>query len=236
VSVIIPVKDGERFLAQAINSVLEQDYQPVEIIVVDGQSIDSTARIVRSFEEVGYIYQSEDPGIASARNLGIHASRGGLIAFMHHDDRWAPNKLSVQVDYLMRHPQVQYTITKLKFFLEPGCVIPPGFRSELLDGDYVGPMPETLVARKSLFDLIGGFNPKFPIGEDIDWFARAKDKNVAMAIIPKVLVFKRVHDTNTSCLLSNAPVIKQDILRVLKQSIERRRNQASIGGLPRKEQ
>ena len=131
VSVILPVKNGERFLAQAINSVLEQDYRPLEIVVVDGQSTDASAAIAQSFELVRYVFQQGELGLGRARNLGIEAARGELIAFINSDDLWAPHKLSVQVDYLARHPEVQFTITRASFFLEPGCDIPPGFRSEL---------------------------------------------------------------------------------------------------------
>lgn len=227
VTVIIPVKNGERFLAQAINSVLEQDYRPFEIIVVDGQSVDRTAEIAQSFQEVRYIYQIRH-GIADAWNVGIDAARGEFIAFLSHDDPWTPNKLSVQVNYLVNNPEIQYTIARVKFFLEPGCRIPPGFRKELLENDHVGRIMETLVARRSLFDLIGKFNPDLTTAEDVDWFARANDKDVPMTIIPKVLLHKRVHDTNLSM---NVPTNNRDLLKALRRSIARKREREATGDL-----
>jgi len=77
VSVILPVKNGERFLAQAINSVLDQDYHPLEIVVVDGQSTDGSAAIAQSFDLVRYVCQQGELGLGRARNLGIEAARGG---------------------------------------------------------------------------------------------------------------------------------------------------------------
>lgn len=225
VSVIIPVKNGERFLASAINSVLHQDYQSVEIIVVDGQSFDSTAIIAKSFNKTHYHYQKNNPNIANARNLGIQAATGEMIAFISYDDLWANSKLSKQVDYLVRHPEVQYTLTRVKFFLEPGCSIPPGFRKELLDKDYIGPMPETLLARKSLFDLIGMFDANLTLLDDNDWFSRANDQGVSMAVIPEVLVYKRVHGQNVSGNKYLARQITQEYLKVAKQSIDRKRIQ-----------
>lgn len=223
VSVIIPVKNGERFLASAINSVLEQDYQPVEIIVVDGQSVDRTATIAKSFKQTHYLYQKDNPNIANARNLGIQAAKGEMVAFISYDDLWSNHKLSMQVNYLIRHPEVQYTITRVKFFLEPGCSIPPGFRNELLDKDYIGPMPETLVARKTLFDLLGRFNATLTLLDDNDWFSRAKDQRIPMAVIPEVLVYKRVHDQNVSANKDMARLINQELLKVAKYSIDRKR-------------
>lgn len=220
VSVIIPVKNGERFLASAINSVLEQDYRPLEIIVVDGSSTDSTAKIAKSFKHVRYVRQS-GRGLADAWNVGIEAAKGELIAFLDHDDLWAPNKLSTQVGYLVNHPEIQYTIARVKFFLEEGHAIPIGFKKELLDQDQVGRIPGTLVARKHFFDLIGRFSTDLTIAADVDWFVRAKDENSPMAIINKVLLYKRIHSTNLS---SNAEVNNQELLKILKRSVERQRN------------
>lgn len=219
VSVIIPVKDGERFLAQAIYSVLEQDYEPLEIIVVDGQSVDNTAEIAKSFEAVRYISQV-NWGIADAWNVGINAAPGEFVAFLSHDDLWTPNKLSVQVSYMLNHPEIQYTIAMVRFFLEPGYHIPPGFRKELLEGYHVGRIMETFVAHKAVFDTIGGFNPDLSTAEDVDWFARANDKTIPMAIVPTVLLHKRVHDTNLSM---NIPTNNRDLLKALQRSIVRKR-------------
>lgn len=115
VSVIMAVKNGERFLAEAIESVLSQTYEPYEIIVVDGQSTDRTEKIAKSYKPVRYIRQT-GKGVADAYNVGIDAARGEFVAFLSHDDLWAPNKLSVQVDYLIGQPEIQYTVAKAKFF------------------------------------------------------------------------------------------------------------------------
>jgi glycosyltransferase involved in cell wall biosynthesis len=226
VSVIIPVKNGERFLGAAINSVLAQSRPPFEIIVIDGQSTDATAGIARSFSHLRYFYQSGFASIAHARNLGIAEARGGLIAFISHDDLWDAYKLKVQVEYLETHPEIQYVISRVKFFIEPGCDLPPGFRRELLASTPAGPMPETLLARKSLFASLGGFNPELGLLEDNDWFSRARDNHIASAVIPEVLVHKRIHDANLSIRPSLAAMINRDMLRVAKNSIERKRSRA----------
>lgn len=225
VSVIIAVKNGGRFLAVAINSVLEQDYRPFEIIVVDGQSVDRTAEIAQSFQEVRYIYQIKR-GVADAWNVGIDAARGEFIAFLSHDDLWTPNKLTVQANYLVNNPEIQYTIAKVRFFLEPGCRFPPGFREELLEGDHVGRIMETLVARKTAFDTVGKLRADFAIANDVDWFARANDKGVPMAIVPRALLFKRVHDKNLSM---NVPTNNRDLLKALRRSIARKREREAHG-------
>jgi glycosyltransferase involved in cell wall biosynthesis len=136
VSVVIPTKNSERFLASAIESVIKTNYTPMEIIVVDGHSADKTEEIARSFDGVQFILQ-HNQGLSNAYNIGIDAAAGKLIAFHASDDLWTPDKLDVQVSYLLEHLDVQYTIARVKFFLEPGYSPPPGFKHELLKGDHV---------------------------------------------------------------------------------------------------
>ena len=185
VSVVIAVKDGERYLTSAIDSVLEQEYRPIEVVVVDGQSADGTAKIAKSFPEVKYVLQT-DKGISNAYNLGIDTSVGEFIAFISHDDLWTAKKLRLQVNCLVNNPEVQYTLARVKYFLEPGIDAPLGFRKELLVDDHVGYMMETLVARRALFDVVGRFNPDVSTAEDVDWFSRAKDHGVTSMTLPQV--------------------------------------------------
>jgi glycosyltransferase involved in cell wall biosynthesis len=218
----MPVKNGERFLTSALDSVEAQTYKQYEIIVVDGQSVDRTAEIAKSYEAVRYICQTGH-GLSNAYNVGIDAARGELIAFLAHDDVWTPDKLSIQVEYLMNHPEVQYTIARVKFFLEPGFPLPPGFRKGLLENDHVGRILETLVTRKSLFDVIGKFDPHVAISMDVDWFSRASDSNVPMAVLSEVLLNRRVHDTNTSLQAEiNNQGYNEEMLKLLRRSVRRK--------------
>ena len=114
VSVITVVKNGERYLAEAVQSVLNQTYQPDEIIVVDGQSTDQTAIIARSFTQVRYILQP-DQGLANARNLGIDAAQGTFIAFLDHDDLWTTGKLETQMEFMAERPDLLYTTIRMRF-------------------------------------------------------------------------------------------------------------------------
>ena len=219
VSVIVAARNAERFLAQALKSILDQTYQPNEIIVVDGQSTDSTARIANSYQLVRYVCQYGE-GFADAWNLGISEAKGELIAILDSDDLWVPDKLKLQAGHLAVHQDIQYTVGKVKFFLEEGCALPRGFKKELLEGEYVGHMPSNLVARSSLFSEIGGFDTGWSIASDLEWFTRARNRSVPMDIIPEVLLHRRVHDTNLSYSVSGSPVFRKEMLKVLKQSID----------------
>src|SRR5262249_47540138 len=150
VSVVMIVRNGERFLASAIRSVLAQDYRPLDVVVVDGQSTDSTVAVAARFPDVRLIHQ-EGRGVAGAYDVGIAAARGELVAFLSHDDLWTPDKVSTQVSLLQAQPAIQYCVARARFFLEEGAALPRGFKRELLAGDHVGFIMETLMARKSVF-------------------------------------------------------------------------------------
>jgi glycosyltransferase involved in cell wall biosynthesis len=220
VSVIIPVYNGEHYLSFAIRSVLQQDYYPFEFIVVDDGSTDNSGNIARSFKEVHYIYQPNQ-GVAVARNVGVTAAQGEFIAFLDQDDLWTADKLSTQISYLLKYPQISYTIVHQRFFLEPETVLPPWFKRDLLLKEHPAFVLSALVVRKSVFERVGNFDPSYNIGSDSEWFARTKDLNISMAIQTETLLLKRIHSHNNL----QAQVALSELLRVVKASIDRKRNQ-----------
>ncbi|BAQ65281.1 glycosyltransferase [Geminocystis sp. NIES-3709] len=219
VSIIIVVKNGEKFLQTAIESILNQSYKNYEIIVIDGNSIDKTPIIVQSYSQIRYFLQNSQ-GIANAYNQGIDEAKAELLTFLSCDDIWTYDKLKIQVDYMINNPKIQYVVGKVKFFLEERNLPPSGFKKELLEEDHIAKIMETLMVRKNVFEKIGKFNPEFLIAEDTDWFARCQDAKIPMKIIDKVFLYKRIHNNNASL---NDPQYNQYILKILRESIHRKR-------------
>ena len=222
VSVIIPAYNSERYLDEALKSVFEQDYRPFEVIVVDDGSTDKTAVIARSYKDVIYTYQS-NKGPAAARNTGIENSRGKLIAFLDADDCWVPNKLNIQVDCLLKHPHIGYTLGRQKIFLEPVTEKPFWLMEKHLLKDHDGFLSTSLI-RRDIFEKVGLFNPDYKIGEDMDWFSRVKDASIPVMAVPEIVLYKRIHDTNLSyqCKADGSTV-----LRALRASVHRKRTKKS---------
>jgi hypothetical protein len=108
----------------------------------------------------------------------------------------------------------------VKFFREPGCAVPPGFKERLLEGDHAAHIMETLLARRAVFDIVGRFDPRLSSAEDVDWFSRAADLRIPSDVVDRVLLHKRVDDKNLS--LSDA-ASSQNLLTVVKRSLDRRR-------------
>lgn len=224
VSVIMPVKNSGRFLAEALSSLREQTYRDFEIIVIDGRSSDDTAAVVRDSvvrddRPLDYMIQAGS-GLAGARNIGIEAARGRLIAFLDGDDRWGPAKLELQVERLSADPSLQYCLGWVRFFLEPGTRLRPGIRPDLFERGQTGLTPGALLARRKLFQTLGGFDAALAIGCDSDWFARASDHKIKMAVVPEALLLKRIHGENLS---ARADLYRREMLTVLRRSVLRKR-------------
>ncbi|MDH4232119.1 MAG: glycosyltransferase family 2 protein [Nitrospirota bacterium] len=217
VSVIIPVYNGARFIAEAVESVCVQNYEPLEIIVVDDGSTDDTPMIVRSFQDIRYIRQANQ-GVAAARNTGIENSRGELIAFLDADDYWTHDKLNIQVDCLLKHPHVGYTLGMQRNFLESGTERPFWLREEHLLEEHTGFLP-TLLIRRRIFDRVGLFNTDFRITEDVEWFSRAEDVCIPRMVVPEVVLYRRIHDANLSYQTKAGNPL---LLRALRTSVRRK--------------
>jgi glycosyltransferase involved in cell wall biosynthesis len=219
VSVIIPVYNGARFLRAALESVFAQTYRPIEVLVVDDGSADDSGVIAQSFPEVRYIHQTNQ-GVAAARNNGIESARGEFYAFLDQDDLWTPDKLKLQVAYLQNHPDVGYTLTQQKFFLDPGATLPAWFRKELFDSVHTGWVLGTLVVRRPVFEKVGNFATGYSAANDSDWFFRAKAAEIPMAVVEELLLLKRIHEANDS---GRATEILSELRKVVRSSLERQR-------------
>jgi glycosyltransferase involved in cell wall biosynthesis len=219
ISAIVPVYNGEKFLGDALSSIFAQDYRSIEVIVVDDGSTDDTGAIAQSYPEVRYFYEDRQ-GSAVARNTGIDNSRGELIAFLDADDLWLPDKLSIQAAYLGKHPEVGYVCGKIMNSLEPGVTCPswiePGELLQASNAIQLG----TILARRSLFETAGKFDPTYLQGQDLEWFCRVKESGVPVGYITDTVLIRRIHDNNIS---HNQNGSIQARLRMLKESIDRKR-------------
>jgi glycosyltransferase involved in cell wall biosynthesis len=219
VSIILPVYNGERFLAAALDSVFAQDYHPFEVIVVDDGSGDGSASTARSFSDVRYVYHDHQ-GLAQARNVGIAAAKGEFVAFHDADDLMPPKKLSTQVGYLMAHQEVGCVLARQEVFLEAGIELPGWLQRDRVYGDLGGVPPMTAVVRRGVLERVGGFDATYQHSADTDWLFRMRSAGVEIAVVPQILLRRRIHSGNMS---HENRAMGQNWLRSLKDKIDRRR-------------
>ncbi len=217
VSVIMAVRDGERYVAEALESVFAQTRLPDEVIVVDDGSEDGTADIVRRFP-VRLLSQGRQ-GVSAARNAGLDEARGDLIAFIDHDDRWLPRKVERQVAYLEERPDVDYALCWFRAFVEPGASRPPWVRDEHLTRGWTRLCTPSLMTRKATVDVVGYFDTDLELGEDADWIARAHEAGMTRGLQDEVLLEYRLHDGNTTLM---NPVTREAVFGLLRRATARR--------------
>jgi glycosyltransferase involved in cell wall biosynthesis len=169
---------------------------------------------------VRYIHQANQ-GVAAARNNGIEAARGEFLAFLDQDDLWTPEKLKLQIGYLLNDPDLGYTLTQQQFFLDPGATLPTWFRKELFSSVHTGWVLGTLVVRRTAFEKVGNFATGYSAASDGDWFFRAKAVGISMAVVPELLLLKRIHGANES---AHAKEILSELRKVVKSSLDRQRS------------
>jgi glycosyltransferase involved in cell wall biosynthesis len=204
ITAVIPTYNYGRFVTQAVESALAQTYSPVEVIVVDdGSSDDTREQLAPYADRIRYIYQ-DNQSVAAARNTGIQAARGDLIAFLDADDLWHPHKLELQMRYLADHPSVRllavdrlpvgaanwpplngFAHVKARPISVEELVLQPHFA------------PSGVLVRKECFDTVGFFDSSLRNAEDYDmWIRIACRFPVVKLDVP--LWWYRVHGANKS--------------------------------------
>lgn len=215
VSAIIPVFNGERFLAEAIESVLAQDYDPLEIIIIDDGSTDNTPRIAAGYaDRIRYVRQ-ENGGPAAARNAGLLHSHGEAISFLDADDLWTPGKLMSQAAGLSEGASVDIVLGHLqRIKWSRAQEFEPHGTPELSLS-----LGASLIRRQAL-GAVGTFDESLRQAEDWDWYMRARELGLSILVQQGVVLFYRRHEDNLTNQLDEGDRFKFEVIR---RSLERRR-------------
>jgi glycosyltransferase involved in cell wall biosynthesis len=223
ISCIVPVYNGEHYLGEALDSILAQTYRPLEILVVDDGSTDGTAEVVASYGQQLQCLQQANAGPAAARNRGLEAVNGKFVAFQDADVVWRPEKLERQMARFEARPELGLCVTHVQNFWIPELQEEAErFRNHKFSQTLPGYTPQTLLARRSVLETVGRFNPTLPLLADTDWFLRAAEQDIVMELLPDALVYRRMHQTN---ITRNAETSQESLVRVVKASLDRRRQE-----------
>ena len=220
VTVVVAAYNGEAFLREALESIFAQDFESFEVVFVDDGSTDGTGEIARAFP-VEYVRQ-ENQGLPAARNAGLAVARGELVAFADDDDVLPPYKLRVQAAYLADHPEIGCVLGRQEWIVADG-VEPPKLEHDPIFGELGGVQLVSAMFRRSVLDRLGGFDPSYRYAEDRDLFVRLRENGIEIAVLPDVVLHKRLHGSN---MTMNRPE-SHPILRSLKEKLERERGSTS---------
>ena len=218
ISVVIPVRNGAHFLPEAVASVIAQDYAKIEVIVVDDGSTDAIEAAVAALPIQVRFLRQENGGAAAARNLGIRAASGDLIAFLDVDDLWPHHTLQTHVSWLARHPETDVVIGRAQLM------------EEAEDGtfQFVGSPAEGFVYyigsalyRRRAFERNGLFDPLLRFAEDTDWFTSAEGNDLRIDRLDVITLHVRRHAAN---MTRDKTAIELIPLRALRNALRRKRS------------
>jgi len=209
VSVVIPTQNRAKMLRRAIESVLAQTWRSFELIVVSDGSKDHTRAVVSSFADprIRLLEHDAARGASAARNTGIRASVGKYVAFLDDDDEWTPNKLDLQLPVIEdSSPRVGLVYAWMEYLRDGRSI---ELRAPTLRGSILPEMLDrqaitnssTLIVKRQVLDVVGGFDEGLPRGNDGD-FIRRVSKHYQVDYVPEVLA--KVHVGHGPRITSNA--------------------------------
>jgi glycosyltransferase involved in cell wall biosynthesis len=220
VTAAIPVRDGEAYLAEAIESVLNQSRPCGQVIVVDNGSSDRSAEIAAGFGSPVEVVSEPRPGIGAARNAALRAARCDYLAFLDADDIWERQKTALQLAAFEAEPRLQLVFGHVRQFVSPdleaeeaeGLQVP----ADPQPGQHIGAM----LARRTAIEAIGPWPEDVQVSDGLTFLLRARELGLEQEMLTETVMLRRVHGENHS--LSNRDQRREFALH-LKRSLDRRR-------------
>ncbi len=205
ISVIVPAYNAARFVAEAVESILNQTLAPMEIVVVNDGSTDDTEAILRPYRERIHYIRQQNRGLPAARNRGIEESQGDLIAFLDADDVWLPGKLEKQWKCFQDHPAAGLVHSNVLLWHDATGEKTPGYEglrertgwcySKLFSRSAI--IPSATMVKRECLDRVGLFNESMRTSEDYELFLRIA-RYYEFAYVDDPLILYRRHDSNMS--------------------------------------
>jgi glycosyltransferase involved in cell wall biosynthesis len=221
VGAAIPAYNAERWLAQAIESLLAQSAVPGDILVLDDGSTDATATVAGRFGSPVRVLSQANAGIGAARNRAVELVRGEIVAFLDADDLYTPSSIATRLDVLLERPHVGAVFGHERRFAEirDGKPVPIG-------PSRPSPLPGSMLVRRDALELVGRFPADTRVAEGLDWLLRAQELSVESVTVEEQVLWRRVHGENNSVRHRDS---MGEFARTLKASLDRRRARASVG-------
>jgi glycosyltransferase involved in cell wall biosynthesis len=217
-TVIIPVRNGSNFVAEAIASALAQIGPADQVIVVWDVSTDGTQSMIERMSDPRVrAIRGPGLGVSAARNVGLAAADGDLVAFLDHDDMWPQNRHGTMIRALLDDPQLDAVFGRMRIKLESGAT--PWQWIVDYDGRHVpGPNLGTGLFRHDVLRKIGGFDVTLHFGEDLDYFDRLREAGMRFGLCDVDGLIYRRHATNCT---NDQRAVQQSIFEVIKRKMAR---------------
>jgi len=225
ISVIIPVYNRPAFVQEAIQSVLDQSWSNIEIIVVNDGSTDDTPLVLESFGDKIRIIHQENKGVSAARNTGINHSESKWIAFLDSDDIWLPEKLRLQMQFFENHPDAKICQTE-EIWIKNGRRLYPKKKHKKKSGmifEHCLPLcivsPSAVMIHQDMFNLVGTFDESLPACEDYDLWLRISCQYPIYLLDQPLIIKRGGHEDQLSQAIRLDRFRIRALLKLLKSGV-----------------
>jgi glycosyltransferase involved in cell wall biosynthesis len=223
VTAAIPVRDGEAYLAEAIESVLAQSRPCDQVVVVDNGSTDRSAEIAAGFGPPVEVVSEPQPGIGAARNAALRAASGAYLAFLDADDLWEAEKTALQLAAFEAEPRLQLVFGHVRQFVSPDLPAEEAGGLQVPAQPQPGQHMSAMLARRSAIEAVGPWPEDVRVSDGLTFFLRARELGLEQAMLAETVTLRRVHGANHS--IHNRDH-RAEFARHLKRSLDRRRGAA----------
>ena len=216
ISVVIPVWNGERHLAEAIESALGQTVRPIEVVVVDDGSTDGSAAIAESLEAT--VVGTGHAGTGAALNRGVAATGGSILAFLDADDVWPPQRCEVLAALLDEDRSLDAAMGSIDEFISPELTAAERRALRTPNRGMQSPLATAMLIRRGAFRKVGPFDESLAIGTGLEWASRLADRGIKLGRITDIVLLRRLHSQNTGVRLRDE---RGAYARILKRRLDR---------------
>ena len=232
VSVVVPVYNCERYLAEALDSILAQTYRPIEVVVVDDGSTDGSGEAAKRLGPTVLYCWQQHAGASAARNRGVDLAKGSIFGFLDADDLWLETKLALQMAAFDTDPELDMVFGHVQQFPSPDLTDRARAKLRYSAEAVPGYVPSAMLIRRDAFLRVGPFESHWQLGEPVDWYIRALERGLKGLMLPEVVARRRLHADNLGLRERGS---QGDYLRILKASLDRRRRSRALGPEGRRE-
>lgn len=217
-SVIIPVRNGERHLREALTSVLSQLAPTDQVLVVDNNSEDASIAVASEFDARVTILTCAKLGPSPPRNEGLRHATGAHIAFLDHDDIWPPGRHFALLDALRQHPEANAACGRILIRSDPGDTSPSMVMLHGRIEPNISLMP--CLFRRAIIKKTGYFDEGMRLGEDTDFVVRMRSHGVRYTLVETDALIYRRHDKNSTQVVK---ATRESLFDVLRHHLDRKR-------------
>jgi len=224
VGVVIPTRNGELYLAEALESVLRQTHRPLEVVVADDGSTDATLELAQRYAPAVRVLALPHRGLGATRNAGVEALSGDFVAFLDQDDVWSQRKLELQLAAFDAPSPPELVFGHVREFISPELEPQLAGHIRCVSEPRPAALPGTMLATRAALVRVGPFSTRWVSNDFMAWLLAAGRLGLRERVLTEHVLSRRLHLSNYSRLTAS---VRSEYLHVIKESLDLRRRSAT---------